>query len=76
MLVYCLPVLFGWMSDVYTGRFSMIIYGVWVCGIAHIVLMAATAPAVLVGQHATAPFMIGLYILSIGAGKFIVLRYP
>ena len=48
----------------------MIIYGVFVCGVAHIVLMAAAAPAVLTAHHATAPFMIGLYVLAIGAGKF------
>jgi dipeptide/tripeptide permease len=70
MLVYVLPVFFGWMSDVYTGRFPMIIYGVFVCGVAHIVLMASTAPSVLTAHHATAPFMIGLYILAIGAGEF------
>jgi len=47
----------------------MIIYGVFVCGLGHIVLMAATAPSVLVAGHAVAPFMIGLYVLAIGAGK-------
>jgi len=70
MLVYVLPVLFGWLSDVYTGRFPMIIYGVFVCGLGHIVLMAATAPSVLTGGHAVAPFFIGLYVLAIGAAMF------
>lgn len=69
MLVYCLPVFFGWLSDVKTGRFKMIIWGVFVCGVAHVVLMAAAAPSVLTSHHATAPFMIGLYVLAIGAGK-------
>ncbi len=76
MLVYCLPVLFGWVSDVYTGRFPMIIYGVFVCGVAHVVLMAASAPAVLTAHHAVAPFMIGLYVLAIGAGKFYTPAVP
>jgi dipeptide/tripeptide permease len=71
MLVYCLPVLFGWMSDVYTGRWPMIIAGVMVCGVAHVVLMAAAAPAVLTAGNAVAPFFIGLYVLAIGAGKFL-----
>jgi len=70
MLVYVLPVLFGWISDVYTGRFPMIIYGVFVCGVAHVVLMASTAPSVLTGGNATAPFFIGLYVLAIGAAMF------
>jgi dipeptide/tripeptide permease len=69
MLVYVLPVLFGWISDVYTGRFPMIISGVFVCGLAHIILMASAAPHVLTAGNATAPFMIGLYILAFGAGK-------
>ena len=70
MLVYCLPVFFGWVSDTYTGRFPMIIYGVFVCGVAHVVLMAAAAPSVLTAGNAIAPFMIGLYVLAIGAGTF------
>lgn len=70
MLVYCLPLVFGYISDVWTGRWNMIIYGVMVCGVAHVILVGAAAPALLVAGHATAPFLIGLYILAIGAGTY------
>jgi dipeptide/tripeptide permease len=33
MLVYALPVLFGWLADTKTGRYSLICWGVAICGI-------------------------------------------
>jgi dipeptide/tripeptide permease len=72
MLVYCLPVLFGWVADVYTGRWRMIIWGVYICGIAHIIILASGTPSLLQAGHAAAPFMIGLYVLAFGAGKMSI----
>jgi dipeptide/tripeptide permease len=78
MLVYCLPVLFGYLADKYTGRWNMICWGVGVCGVAHIIMISSGAPTLLQDGHAAAPFMISLYILAIGAGtccipcKFLV----
>ena len=69
MLVYCLPVLFGYIADTYTGRYKLIVWGVWVCGIAHVLMIASGAPHLLSAGTAAAPFMISLYILAIGAGK-------
>ena len=69
MLVYCLPLVFGYISDTYSGRWNMIVWGVMVCGVAHVILVGAAAPALLQSGHATAPFMIGLYVLAIGAGE-------
>lgn len=69
MLVYCLPVFFGYIADVYTGRFKLICYGVAVCGIAHVIMIASGAPHLLQSGTAAAPFIISLYILAIGAGK-------
>jgi hypothetical protein len=34
MLVYALPVLFGWLADTKTGRYSLICWGVLICGVA------------------------------------------
>jgi hypothetical protein len=36
MLVYALPVLFGWLADTRTGRYSLICWGVAICGISHV----------------------------------------
>lgn len=69
MLVYCLPVLFGYIADTYTGRYKLIVWGVYVCGIAHVLMIASGAPKLLQEGHSAAPYMISLYVLAIGAGK-------
>lgn len=69
MLVYCLPVIFGWIADTYTGRFKLICYGVAVFGVAHALMIASGAPSLLASGHSTAPYLISLYVLAIGAGK-------
>jgi dipeptide/tripeptide permease len=69
MLVYCLPVIFGYLADTYTGRYKMICWGVAVCGLAHVLMIAAGAPGLLANGTAAAPYMISLYVLAIGAGK-------
>lgn len=68
MLVYCLPVIFGYIADTYTGRFKLICYGVGVFGVAHALMIASGAPSLLQQGHSAAPYMISLYVLAIGAG--------
>ncbi|KAL2069386.1 hypothetical protein VTL71DRAFT_14065 [Oculimacula yallundae] len=70
MLVYCLPVLFGYIADTYTGRFKLVCYGVLVFGVAHALMIASGAPSLLQNNHSAAPYMISLYILAIGAAMF------
>ncbi|KAJ5054236.1 uncharacterized protein L3040_000516 [Drepanopeziza brunnea f. sp. 'multigermtubi'] len=70
MLVYCLPVIFGYVADVYTGRFRLICYGVIVFGVAHALMIASGAPSLLRDGSAVAPYLISLYLLSIGAAMF------
>lgn len=69
MLVYALPVFFGWLADTKTGRYSLICWGVAVCGVAHVIMVSSGAPALLAKGTAIAPFMISVYILAIGAGE-------
>lgn len=69
MLVYALPVFFGWLADVKTGRYKMVFWGVIVCGVAHVLMIAAGAPALLADGNAKAPYFISLYMLAVGAGK-------
>ena len=71
MLVYAFPVFFGWLADTKTGRYSLICWGVVVCGVAHVIMVAAGAPALLATGKAVAPFFISVYILAIGAGMSI-----
>ncbi|KAF8857451.1 peptide transporter [Acephala macrosclerotiorum] len=70
MLVYCLPVIFGYIADTYTGRFKLICYGVGVFGVAHALMIASGAPSLLQHGHSAAPYMISLYVLAIGAAMF------
>jgi dipeptide/tripeptide permease len=76
MLAYALPLVFGYLADTRTGRFNMIIWGIGVFGVAHVLMVAAGAPALLANGTAQAPYFISVYILSIGAGKLSTTLCP
>lgn len=69
-LAYTLPILGGWLADVYFGRFKVVFFGVFVAGLAHIILVVGALPSVLQRGAGMAPFIIGLLILALGAGLF------
>lgn len=69
-LSYVVPTFGGYFADTMTGRFPMIMYGVLICGIAHIIMICGAIPSVLQAGHGIAPFMISLLLLAIGAGMF------
>ena len=69
MLAYSLPLFFGWVADTKTGRFKMICWGVVVCGVAHVLMVASGAKGLLANGNAKIPFLISVYVLAIGAGK-------
>lgn len=73
MLAYILPLLFGWIADVKTGRFKIICIGIAVFGVSHVIMVGAAAPNLLADGSAKAPYFLSVYILSIGAGEFFVL---
>ncbi|KAM3416292.1 hypothetical protein BST61_g7898 [Cercospora zeina] len=70
MLVYCLPIFFGWLADTRTGRFKLICWGVLVFGFAHVLMCVAAAKPLLASGAAKAPYLISLYALAIGAAMF------
>ena len=74
MLAYSLPLLFGWIADTRTGRWKIICWGVGVCGVAHVIMCAAGSKQLLANGDAKGPFFLSVYILSIGAGKRIILK--
>jgi dipeptide/tripeptide permease len=71
-LVYAMPIIWGWLADSKLGRYSIVFWGVIVCGFAHILMVGSAAPALLQAKKSTAPFMLSVYILAIGAGAYPV----
>ncbi|CAD6446385.1 dfb42ad6-8e30-4271-9a93-d58effc31d4b [Sclerotinia trifoliorum] len=69
-LAYTIPVFGGWLADTKLGRFKTICIGVFVFGVAHLVLVLGALPSVLQAGHGMAPFVIGIITLAFGAGLF------
>lgn len=69
MLAYALPVFFGWMADARTGRFKLICWGIAVCGVAHVIMVASGSKQLLENGQSKGPFFLSVYILAVGAGK-------
>ncbi|ORY67815.1 general substrate transporter [Pseudomassariella vexata] len=70
LLAYALPMVTAYFADTKTGRYSMIFWGVIVCGVAHVLMIAGGAKELLANGTAKIPFYLGVYILSIGAAMF------
>ena len=70
LLCYGLPLIFGYLADAKTGRFKLICWGVLLFGIAHVLLVGASAPGLLASGAAKTPFFISVYLLAVGSGKF------
>jgi MFS family permease len=68
LLAYCLPLVVGYLADTRFGRFPMIFWGVIICGVGHILIVAGGAKTLIDNGTAKIPFFIGVYILAIGAG--------
>lgn len=67
-LAYVIPILGAWIADTRLGRYKTIAIGVFICGVAHVVIIIGAIPSVLQGPNAIAPFMISFFILAFGAG--------
>jgi dipeptide/tripeptide permease len=70
MLTYVLPIFFGWLADTKTGRFKLVCWGVLVFGIAHTLMVVSGAKSLLADGSSKGPYLLSLYILAVGAGKF------
>ncbi|WPH04307.1 Hypothetical protein R9X50_00719600 [Acrodontium crateriforme] len=70
LLAYCLPLFFGYLADSKFGRYPLIFWGIIMCGIGHILIVAGGAKTLIDNDTAKIPFFIGVYILAIGAAMF------
>lgn len=69
MLAYALPLFFGWVADVKTGRFKLVCYGVAVFGVAHVLMVVAGDKSLLASGQSKGPYLLSIYILAVGAGE-------
>ncbi|KAI5241393.1 PTR2-domain-containing protein [Aureobasidium subglaciale] len=68
---YVMPLVGGYIADAHLGRYKTIHIAIVVGIVAHIILVAASAPDVIVNKTgSTAAFIIGLLTLCVGTGLF------
>jgi dipeptide/tripeptide permease len=70
LIAYCLPLVVGYLADSRFGRYPMIFWGIILCGIGHVLIVAGGAKTLIENDTAKIPFFIGVYILAVGAGEF------
>lgn len=70
LIAYCLPLLVGYLADSRFGRYPMIFWGIILCGIGHVLIVAGGAKSLIDNDTAKIPFFIGVYILAVGAAMF------
>jgi dipeptide/tripeptide permease len=68
LISYCFPLVVGYFADTKFGRYPMIFWGVIICGVGHVLIVAGGARELIEAGTAKIPFFIGVYILAIGAG--------
>ncbi|KAH0425634.1 POT family protein [Colletotrichum camelliae] len=69
-LAYVIPIFGAWIADVKIGRYQAIGWGVFIGGVAHVIMVGGAAPALLQAGKGVAPFLISYFLLAIGAGIF------
>ncbi|EJP65065.1 hypothetical protein ACQRIT_006461 [Beauveria bassiana] len=68
---YIMPLLGAWIADARMGRFWTLHLAIGISTIAHVVLVAASAPSVIVHRDSSfAAFILGLLCLCVGTGFF------
>jgi POT family proton-dependent oligopeptide transporter len=68
---YVMPLVGAWIADARMGRFWTIHIAIGISTIAHVILVAASAPGVIIHADSSfAAFIIGLLCLCVGTGFF------
>lgn len=69
-LAFVIPIFGAWIADTKIGRYQAILWGVFVGGVAHVIMIGGAAPALLQAGKGVAPFLVSFILLAIGAGLF------
>lgn len=69
-MAFSLPLAAGYLADSKFGRYPMIFWGVVICGIGHLLIVAGGAKELIDNGTAKIPFFLGVYVLAVGAGMF------
>ncbi|PTB73395.1 PTR2-domain-containing protein [Trichoderma longibrachiatum ATCC 18648] len=68
---YIMPLVGAWIADARMGRFWTLHLAIGISTIAHVILVAAAAPGVIIKKDSSfAAFIIGLICLCVGTGFF------
>ncbi|KAG5986785.1 hypothetical protein E4U54_005266 [Claviceps lovelessii] len=70
LITFCLPLLVGYLADARFGRYPMLFWGVVLCGMGHVLIVAGGAKELIADGTAKIPFFLGVYILAVGAAMF------
>ncbi|KAG6106950.1 hypothetical protein E4U13_007171 [Claviceps humidiphila] len=70
LISFCLPLVTGYLADTKFGRYSMMFWGVILCGVAHVLIVAGGARELIENGTAKIPFFLGVYILAVGSAMF------
>lgn len=69
-LAFVIPIFGAWIADTKIGRYQAILWGVFIGGVAHVIMIGGAAPALLQAGKGVAPFLVSFILLAIGAGLF------
>ncbi|PGH20418.1 hypothetical protein AJ80_03563 [Polytolypa hystricis UAMH7299] len=69
-LAFASPLVGGYVADTKFGRYKTICIGVFISGIAHLLMVFGVVPTVLQAGKGMAPFIISIFILALGSGFF------
>ncbi|KAG8160581.1 hypothetical protein KVR01_010117 [Diaporthe batatas] len=69
-LAFVIPIFGAWIADTKIGRYQAIVWGVFIGGVAHVIMIGGAAPALLQAGRGVAPFLVSFILLAFGAGLF------
>ncbi|KAG6081403.1 hypothetical protein E4U16_007502 [Claviceps sp. LM84 group G4] len=70
LISFCLPLVTGYLADAKFGRYPMMFWGVILCSLGHVLIVAGGVRELIENGTAKIPFFLGVYILAVGSAMF------